>query len=305
MPITINWVNRNNDFDGVRVYRSTTPFAVNALPTPIATVPPGTNQYVDNDAVLHQLYYYRFGVFKGTDEMVSNQRALSNTPYTGPGPSAIRLGDWDRGFFGEIPNSEMFTASALSTLLGFTAGTVGNDTTPWLKFAERGKVLFTPRGALRYNVSWENIYQAGLVYGVDDPGLHPSPSTSPVNQLRKVVKGDAEFIVRLFRGSNDPTALFVAGEDLSQSSFSRLLHPSTMDLTVTRDFPAWADYGTVQILTDITSNYGNTNWVQELGTATTARRTRGNTSGPQVTGSAGVTALSTSYGWRPVLELVT
>src|SRR5699024_2537618 len=76
------------------------------------------------------------------------------------------------GFYGFVqPNefgqvgSKDFNGVNLASEVGISQGTSQFSETPWLKFAWRGKILFTPLKTIRYSVSWDTIYKAGAVYG--------------------------------------------------------------------------------------------------------------------------------------------
>ncbi|HEX9137445.1 MAG TPA: hypothetical protein VF905_10975 [Nitrospirota bacterium] len=72
MNITITFDNANGGREeGIHVYRSNSAFEVDALPAPIATLPPGATQYVDDAVVLGGKYYYRFGIFLNGQMLLS------------------------------------------------------------------------------------------------------------------------------------------------------------------------------------------------------------------------------------------
>lgn len=96
-----------------------------------------------------------------------------------PGPITISRGDKTNGFYGFVYPSEMgkiegattgkedFNGDNLCLALGLTAGTSINSEIPLLKFSRNGQVMFRPLRSYRHTVSWDQIYNAGLVYGVN------------------------------------------------------------------------------------------------------------------------------------------
>lgn len=209
MNITINFDNFNDGLeDGVRIYRATAPIIDNALPAPLATLPPGTKQYVDATAVRGTLYYYRFAAFKGTDELISpNKCVKAIAPEdTGPGPKILKMGDWDLGYFGFCTSAEFMTYGSLSGALGIATGTESADV-GWLKVAYKGKVLFIARGGLRYSIVYNDLYQAGAVFGTNNNGLVVPTGATATNQYRPLNVGDFTFTPRLLKGAATGTAL--------------------------------------------------------------------------------------------------
>jgi hypothetical protein len=138
------------------------------------------------------------------------------------------------------------------------------------------------------------------VYGVDGPG--PNPSGSPVNQLRTLTKGSSVFKVRLFEGSDDPTAAYLASATTA-SEWNRLLTRCTI-AAIEKAGRTWDDFLEASLTTLNSANYGAAAWVQELGSSSTARRTRGSSTSVLTNSSSAATTASTGLGWRPVLELI-
>ena len=122
-----------------------------------------------------------------------------------PGPSvpiATSHGG-DMAFYGEVPPSEFpnldngnaFNGSNLMDYFGLTAGTEQPyaASEPFLKFkytiqpddenygvfGRNERILFIPKRTLRYDVSWEDIYNAGLVYG----GYYPNTQIDVADEI--------------------------------------------------------------------------------------------------------------------------
>lgn len=116
----------------------------------------------------------------------------------GPGPKRLRAGDERFGYFGIASEDELFQNVELSIQLDFQAG---HSLQPieWLKFVENHRIFYVPKRPIRYGVSWDQLYQNGLVYGVNSPG--PNPGTNAeTNQLRLLEKDGRVFRIRLIKG---------------------------------------------------------------------------------------------------------
>lgn len=214
MNITINFDNYNGGIEeGIRVYRDVAPIADGALPAPLATLPPGSTQYVDATAVRGTKYYYRFGVFSGADELVSpNKAIMAVAPNdTGPGPQSLIAGDWDLGYFGYTKGADLMTYGTLSGLLGVTDGTATLEL-GWSKVAYKGKVLYIARGAARYQLTYQSLYLAGAVYGTNDNGANVPSGQTPTNQYRPQTVGNYTVIPRLLKGMPDGAAVPAANK---------------------------------------------------------------------------------------------
>lgn len=179
----------------------------------------------------------------------------------------------------------------------------------WLKFQIDGKYLMVARTPVVYNVSWDQLYQKGLVYGIDGYGLSQAP-TGPVNQLKIVEIQGEQYKVRLLKGCDTDyyTNSAGLGYDLvgtRNSEWSRLFYPLVIDDAniVSYDGPKIASY-TNQDLGIMSASNGGYSWCQETLAANVADRV--------IRGYLGVSNLNTfaasqsdAYrGWRPVLEWI-
>lgn len=102
-----------------------------------------------------------------------------------PGPKTLLRGDSEAGFYGFVQPGEMgeissnpelnraYSGANLALALGLSAGTAFNSDVPLMKFHYKGKVLFIPLTGYRHSATWDQIYAAGLVYGVSNEGLLP------------------------------------------------------------------------------------------------------------------------------------
>lgn len=123
-------------------------------------------------------------------EMAEALKAIAGTKtpsdYSGsPGNNFLIAGDRNAGFYGFVQPEEFgkilsnpdgsqdFNGTNLALSIGLTGGTPINMNTAWMKFSWRGKVLFVPVKPLRHSATWDQIYNAGAVYGDDSTGVLP------------------------------------------------------------------------------------------------------------------------------------
>lgn len=71
--LTITWNDLNLNEDGFNIYRSESPMDTDNMPEPIATVDPKIGNYDDTTGTINTAYYYRIGVFRGSNEIISGE----------------------------------------------------------------------------------------------------------------------------------------------------------------------------------------------------------------------------------------
>jgi hypothetical protein len=202
MGIKIDWSDPNAA-DDYTVYRAAAPIPDGALPAALVTLPAGSLTYTDDTAVRNQLYYYRVASRKGTDVALTPNKALAYMPYTGPGPQALLRGDWNFGYFGKMPMSDLFSAQECKNYVGsITASSTENTAADlgWLKFVYKGKILFIASQALYNNLTWEQLYRAGVIYGnfpSADWAPYAKTTFGTIPQAKQVTRGDHSFIMRV------------------------------------------------------------------------------------------------------------
>lgn len=213
-----------------------------------------------------------------------------------PGPKALKGGNLQAGFFGEVPASDFITGDELARRIGLTAGTSQYSYEPWLKFSYLGKIEFVAKKPLRHSISWNNINAVGAVFG-----------SKTININGKTYK------VRLMKGKtegkqNDQSA--TAGTINHGSEWNKLMLPIhqnapsnwTYKNNVNSPTENWGvGYTDADLVTHFNDGSGSCSWCQEYGNDNDCLY-RG-------VGASGSFAYSSYYnaphtGWRPVLELV-
>jgi len=312
--IKLQWKDRNFSEEQHRIYKSSTPMTLGMLPSPIATLGSNITEYIDYDVIEGNTYYYRISAVRGNDEAVSDELMMvAEELNLGPGPIELIAGDMTAGFFGEVPTSELITGDDLATAIGLTAGTSQFSNEPWLKFALDDNIIYVAKKPYRHTVSWENIYQAGAVYGTNDNGYNPSGG----NRLQdaNITVDGFSLDVTLLRGTNTDPAIFTSnGFDMDYthtSEWNRLMYPihsgihtdSRNPSTPSIPYAQWATYSDGDLIVDYRTGNGSYSWVQETqNTDTTLRFFRGYTGVTYVARST-TTNADSNLGWRPALRL--
>lgn len=256
--------------DTLTLYWANAPFTLTTLPTDKIVVLPDATDYIDTTVPTNSVRYYMLEAVKaGANTQYSQCLVFGNYPKTGPGPKTIKRGNWANGYFGLVPTSEMLSFSALRTAVGADGmgGAVADSPTTdgYHKFIYGGKIIYIPTRPLstQGTLTWTQIYNRGLIYGVDGPGEAPfnlvnanwqPPITAPVNQLKKVTIGTDELIVRAPKNSTNPTNVDTANASTGPGSewwnticnmSVDLLAPNAAGLSPFR----WGDIGVIYSLT--------------------------------------------------------
>lgn len=74
--------------------------------------------------------------------------------------------DRDTGYFGRLSSNDFISYERLSTKVKFDKGTMMPDK-GWLVFYYRGEIVYIPQHPIRYNISWDDLESAELVFGKD------------------------------------------------------------------------------------------------------------------------------------------
>jgi hypothetical protein len=125
-----------------------------------------------NPATLNRLKALEFYVYNEFKTVIDDSGS--------PGLAYALMGDADCGFLGVVQPSEfglingttVFSNDNLRTEIS-VGGTNEYGDPNWLKFAFDEKILFVPMKPLSRSISWDQIYDAGCVYGTGDQGILP------------------------------------------------------------------------------------------------------------------------------------
>jgi len=269
MSIKLDFPNpHSSKASSVKIYRSSTKISPDALPAPLVTLAGNVTTYTDTTAAINTGYFYMVEVVVGDDSVFTPNVSMGNFANLGPGSKTLKMGDWALGYFGIVTPADLFTFSELKSQLAISIGTVPADSTNlgWHKFVRNGKILYISYNPLITGVTWENIYGAGLLYGVDSNGDYPPTSNAakaPKNQKRTVTKNSDTFLVRAPSGSNAGTATFVANnvDLLEGTEWGDLMVKLGIDSTLAWAKAKWSDlavgdYAMAQHLTSATVMLG-------------------------------------------------
>jgi hypothetical protein len=307
MSVRLTWPPVNAALaDSIKIYRSTTPIPENNLPAAFATLAGNAELWDDTAIARNTVMYYRVGQTRGSEELVSPQLIYGHYPDSGPGPQKLLRGDWNLGYFGFVPIAQFFSASSYLSALNLSAslGTTQADwVTGWHKFIHKGKIVYIPNNVVVTNTSWAQLYNAGLVFGMDNTGVAPYPITQNlnvpalVNQNKQVVFGAYTFRVRLPNYSNKALDQYVTSDaDKVDSEWNQLM--TRVGLTTTSPISPsdkWNDTAPPTILfasMNFTSGGTNLEFLANNWDASTGRVITTTLNNP----------LTTNY--LPVLELI-
>lgn len=243
----------------------------------------------------------------------SGSQGQTYFPNSGPGRKTLVRGTEDIGYFGTVTATELFDGWEVASFLGLTAGSVNKDTgNVWMKYIYRGKFLFICKDIIRYNLTWNDLYKVGGIYGAKGNGLYPV-SGFPTDQFRVMVKEEAGYpapwklAVRALKGAlADPyvgvdyTAMGLVADGIEFNDLIyRLLATNTNSRPNTGIFEQWTGV-------DLGSGTpgGGYTILQET--------SQDNVNNSNVRGPTGATLSSikatvsvSREAWRPVFELVT
>lgn len=222
-----------------------------------------------------------------------------------PGPDTFTGGNTTAGFYGEVLSSDFIDGETLASSVGLVVGTPANTTTNWIKYSLDGKTLFIPMHDIRYDISWDDLYQCGLVYGDNTTGKYPT-GTLTLQNKQVTIKGN-QYIVRLLRGlRSDPinaTAAY-SSPHIVNSEWNRIFFRICFEAN-TSEGSKFAYYTHTDL--GFTNPYWQYHWTQEKNTYSypEGRVLRGYHSFfTSDKSSVFPIASTTHYCWRPVLELI-
>ena len=229
----------------------------------------------------------KFDEYLNLYKSVNNVGGKPDDMTDAPGNKYLFGGTMDAGYFGTVSASEFITGDDLAIGIGLSAGVSQFSDTQWLKFAYRGKIQFVSMKPIRYSTSWDQIYQAGAVYGTGndisvgeqwmlDNDLNYDPSTDRIPQGAQVTIGGLTYKVRLFKGAaTDPTDSYLdadrgaIGADNEWNTLMLPIHeraPSSFNYnqfvdTSTKDWGV--GFTDADLITHHTFGNGSFSWTQE------------------------------------------
>lgn len=216
---------------------------------------------------------------------------------SGPGSQVLIKGTTDAGYFGTVTATELFNSSdmykQMPDALPFITGYKINTDPLWHKFIYHGKILFIATIPLSGNVTWNNLYNGGLVYGTNDNGNYPTATPTKQRRiLRKTARGKQYGLIprTLKLAASDPGAVNNAAPVMGEYS-DLLAHIISTAGTTGR-----GDWNTIS---GAALAWGSTCWSQTSnsgGTTSALVFSAG--------GNASTTSKISSGLWLPVLELI-
>lgn len=232
---------------------------------------------------------------------------------SGPGPKALIGGNETLGYFGEVTDTQLFGISQVAGAGGLYQGTDHADLVQganhWLKFIWNGKIIYIAKRPFRSNISWADIYAAGMVYGTRDAGKYPL--ATPKHQFVQMPKNEGEKVwvlkPRLIRGhSADP----IAANDLGTyaGEWGQLIGRCSVALdgnitpkfaTMTYSALGWTQSSPDSIVMETPAS--NVNQAMIRGDGASSLIMGANRLVLKTDRSSGASSL---HFWRPVLELI-
>jgi hypothetical protein len=232
--------------------------------------------------------------------MCVSVKVTPTVPDSGPGPTTLKAGTIDEGYFGITTLAQLFTPDEVAAAGPMTTGTpntaANTDQNGWLKFIKAGKIFYIAKRPFRItNIAWADIYAAGMVYGTNDNGKYPVGT--PVNQLRTLTKvaGDGKtytFKVRLPQVANvdpAPDTSIAIGTNTEWTMFERCL-PTVGNPVV------WDNIGTANIDSLLSMGMESRTTYTEYFVAAGGNSNYGYRSHGQ--------KANDGINWRPVLEII-
>ncbi|ANZ50340.1 putative virion structural protein [Erwinia phage vB_EamM_Phobos] len=230
MAFTLRWKNENPAGSVVKIYRGTAALNPASLPAPSATLSNGEESWVDTTVLLNTGYYYLLTVTVGERTVAGPQKFITIKNRRGVGKvDLINWGESDMlANLGDMDFAERFTYNAFPAGFRALTGLSGDAAQSLTKYLHQGRVLYMFSYGARFQAkvfSWDAIYNAGLVYGVD--GFGPDDGRGVLSGVDQGGlfdwQGDT-YRMRLMRGLSDvgePTVMNLP------ASLNNALHGAT------------------------------------------------------------------------------
>ena len=225
-------------------------------------------------------------------------------------PSTRIAGDFKLGYYGVVSSDALIDGETLAQRIGLEAGVAQCSQAGWFKYQYEGCVRYVAIKPLRHSLSWLDLFQAGAVYGQDEPGLD-AQGVSTAHPATITLKG-IDYRVKLMQGARSNPAFDESGSDVPASAnaeWNRVfyrLHGRQNDgfnrLDSEHIDQDWGAYTDREFLCDQYFGNGTACWTQEQHGSDPNNRV--------IRGFLGISDFhflpadtrSPDTGWRPVLE---
>ena len=113
-------------------------------------------------------------------------------PESGPGSKTMLFGSLEAGYFGIVPESELFNKVAFYNAINDGSEANVGDLAPespgfYFKFAYKNRFLFVPATPLIDNISWLAIYNKSGLYGPTQQAHNVPEGTAKVDQSQRII----------------------------------------------------------------------------------------------------------------------
>jgi hypothetical protein len=316
MKLTLKWTDYNIVPHTTSIYRSNTLPTGNPTDEPIVVLSNGETTWDDTTVTFGNVYYYTFKISNGNDTVFTAPVKATAVSYNGPGPQTLIDGDLDLGYYGTLTQAQLYTIAGLFSASGLgTGGTMNptNTALTWHKFSRNGKTLFVPSTFIASTTCWTNLYNKGLVYGVDGNG--PQNPGTGVNQKVVLQVGNDRFLIRLPTNYDDranPNRTTPAGVTTADTSSGRkyseaadLLWSLLPYAPAFQRFARKSPYYTTASMEWLSAGQGYRLIGQEQSSGNVIMNTNIDSIGGMSAGvSLAIGVSGGANGWRPILELI-
>lgn len=207
MEFKLRWENPNKFDTVVKIYRGTAPLSFSTLANPIATLSNGETEWVDTAIIYGTTYYYMLTVTANGQTIPTLNQVFKAVNRRGIGPETIMYGDDRFGYLGSPSYDETMDLKDLFASLNLVTGLGYNGVPTLHKWIRNGKIFYTMQ-SFRYTanakLTWDALYQAGMVFGTDDAGPEDRRGNNPpIEQSAGMMHLGDRYRVRLPRGITD------------------------------------------------------------------------------------------------------
>lgn len=177
MAILLSWKNPNTADVAIKIYRSTSPLDTAALPAALVTLPGDAKTYTDETATGSVPYYYVVEATNGTTRIFAKSPSIINVKSRGPGPSILQQGDYDCGYFGEVPASELPVVTDAFNINPAYITSARMIPQKFHKFAWKGRILYLGEFSIgqaavpTLRAEQLKYLRSGLIYNFTSPEL--------------------------------------------------------------------------------------------------------------------------------------